>query len=104
MLLLPLCRAQLARKVLPLAVAVDASGGEAGGHGGYGVVVTGKDEEEVREELCWRERRGSYQRLTPGQIDSSRWRDTLVAVGLTGTGDEEDPEAKELEPRRRCAR
>ena len=88
--------------MLPLAFAVDASGGEAGGNGGYGVVVTGKDEDEVREELRWAERRGSYQRLSPGKIEGSRWRDTLVAVGLAETGEGEDPANKELEARRGC--
>ena len=82
MALLPLCRAQLARRVLPLAVAVDASGGEAGGNGGYGVVITGKPEDEIREELRWAERRGSYQRLTPGKIRGELWASTLAAVGL----------------------
>ena len=82
MALLLLCRAMLGRKVLPFVAAVDASGGEAGGFGGYGAVVAAKTEEEAREELRWAERRGAYQRLTPGKIEGALWKDTLAAAGL----------------------
>ena len=81
MALLPLCQASLGRKVLPVAFAVDASGGESGGNGGYGVVATVKEEMDIREELRWAERRGTYQRLSPGKIDGGRWKETLEATG-----------------------
>lgn len=51
--LLPLCRAALGRPVSTLVLAVDASGGEAGGNGGYGLVGTIKPQMEIRRELRW---------------------------------------------------
>ena len=45
-------------------------------------MATGKPEMEVREELRWAERRGTYQRLSPWKIKGELWRSTLEAVGL----------------------
>ena len=81
--LLPLCYASLARPTLPVLVATDASGGDAGGCSGFGAAVTVKPGEEVREEMRWAERRGAYQRLSPGKTERAIWKETLEATGLS---------------------
>ena len=45
------------------------------------MVATVKEESDIREELRWAERRGTYQRLSPGKIDGGRWTETLEATG-----------------------
>ena len=81
--LLPLAFADLARPMLPFALATDASGGEPDqpgdeeDAGGFGAALAASDEWSVRDEFSKAERPGAYVRLSPGKVDAETWEEAL---------------------------